>query len=36
MDVVKVSLGNRNDGGGCSIMRERLERVKSPGAYVTD
>ena len=25
----------RNDGGGCSTMRERPERVESPGTYVT-
>ena len=26
----------RNDGGGCESMRERSERVGSPGAYVTE
>ena len=26
----------RNDDGGCVTMRERYERVQSPGAYVTD
>ena len=26
---------HRNDAGGCSSMRKRSERVKSPGAYVT-
>ena len=26
----------RNDGGGCGRMRERSERVESPGTYVTD
>ena len=26
----------RNDGLGCSSMRERLERVESPGTYVTE
>ena len=25
----------RNDGRGCAIMRERSERVESPGTYVT-
>ena len=24
----------RNDGGGCVLIRERLERVESPGTYV--
>ena len=24
----------RNDGGGCATMRERSERVASPGAYM--
>ena len=23
----------RNDGGGCASMRERSERVESPGTY---
>ena len=36
MDTVKVALGNRNDSGGWGPMRERLERVESPGAYVTE
>ena len=26
----------RNDGGGCATMRERLERVESPGTYVIE
>ena len=26
----------RNDGGGCTTMRERSERVESPGTYVTE
>ena len=26
----------RNDGGGCASMRERSERVESPGTYVTE
>ena len=26
----------RNDGGSCVTMRERLERVDSPGTYVTE
>ena len=26
----------RNDGGGCALMRERSERVESPCTYVTD
>ena len=26
----------RNDGGGCAPMRERPERVESPGTYVTE
>ena len=26
----------RNDGGGCSTMRERSERVERPGIYVTE
>ena len=26
----------RNDGEGCSTMRERSERVESPGTYVTE
>ena len=36
MDDVKVALGNRGmtAGGGCATMRERSERVESPGTYV--
>ena len=26
----------RNDGGGCATMRERQERVESPGTYVIE
>ena len=26
----------RNDGGGCATMRERPDRVESPGTYVTE
>ena len=26
----------RNNGGGCATMRERPERVESPGTYVTE
>ena len=26
----------RNEGGGCAIMREISERVESPGTYVTE
>ena len=26
----------RNDGGGCTTMREKSERVERPGAYVTE
>ena len=26
----------RNDGGGCASMRERMKRVESPGADVTE
>ena len=26
----------RIDGGGCASMRERSERVDSPGPYVTE
>ena len=26
----------RNDGEGCATMRERSERVESPGTYVTE
>ena len=26
----------RNYGGGCASMRERSERVESPGTYVTE
>ena len=33
----KGGLGQqRNDGGGCATMHERLERVESPGAYATE
>ena len=36
MDGVKVALGNRGmTSGGCTSMRERSERVESPGTYVT-
>ena len=36
MDGVKVALGNRGMTGGFASMRERLERVESPGTYVTE
>ena len=26
----------RNDGGGCTTMHERSERVESPGTFVTE
>ena len=26
----------RNDGGGCATMRERPERVESPGTYIIE
>ena len=26
----------RNDGEGCATMRERSERVESPGTYITE
>ena len=26
----------RNDGRGCATLRERSERVESPGTYVTE
>ena len=26
----------RNNGGGCATIRERSERVDSPGTYVTE
>ena len=26
----------RNDGGGCATVRDRSERVESPGTYVTE
>ena len=26
----------RNNGGGCTSMRERSERLQSPGTYVTE
>ena len=33
MDDVKVAIGNRGiNGGVCASMRERSERVESPGA----
>ena len=33
----EVGLGQqRNDGGGCVTMRERPERVESPGTYVIE
>ena len=33
----KGGLGQqRNDGGCCSTVRERKERVESPGTYVTE
>ena len=35
MDVVKVRQ-QRNDGGGCGTMREKQEKVKNPGTYVTE
>ena len=25
-----------NDGGGCTKMHKRLEKVESPGTYVTE
>ena len=25
-----------NDGGGCATLREKSERVESPGTYVTE
>ena len=36
MDGVKVALGNRGMTGGYATMRERLERVESPGTYATE
>ena len=37
MDGVKVAVRQqRNDGGGCATMRERTERVESPGTCVTE
>ena len=36
MDGVKVAWQQRNDGGGSASMRERSERVESPGTYVTE
>ena len=39
MDGVNCEGGlrqQRNDGGGCETMRERSERVESPGTYVTE
>ena len=26
----------RNDGGGCASMRERSDRVESPGTYLNE
>ena len=26
----------RNGGGGCATMRDRLESVESPGTYITE
>ena len=37
IDAVNCGLGQqRNDGGGSATMRERSERVESPGAYETE
>ena len=36
MDGVKVALQQKNDGGGCATMRERSERVQSPGTCGTE
>ena len=37
MDGVKVAFRQqRDDGGGCATMRERSERVESPGTYVAE
>ena len=36
MDGVKVDLSNRGMTGGCATMRQRSERVESPGTYVTE
>ena len=37
MDGVQVALGNRGTTAvGCTSLRERLERVESPGRYVTE
>ena len=36
MDGLKVPLGNRNDSGGCVTMRERPERVESPGTHAIE
>ena len=38
MNCVKVGgLGHqRNDGGGCSSMRKKSQRVESPGTYVNE
>ena len=37
IDGVKEALGQqRNVGGGYATMRERSERVESPGTYVTE
>ena len=35
--VARQNIGQqRNDSGGCLTMRERSERVGSPGTYVTE
>ena len=36
MDGVKVAFANREMTGGFASMRERSERVESPGTYVTE
>ena len=36
MDGVNVALGNRGMTGGSASMRERWERVESPGTFVTE
>ena len=36
MDGVKLALGKREMTGGCAKMRERSERVESPGTYITE
>ena len=36
-NAIKCRLGQqRNDAKGCASMRERSERVESPGTYVTE